>query len=78
MSLGRSVLLAFSAIALTSSPVLAQAANGSANLASRTGATVEESESIVGSILIPMLAVVAIVILAVVVTDNGDDAPTSP
>lgn len=75
MSLGRSVLLAFSAIALTSSPVLAQAANGSA---SRAGATVEESESIVGSILIPMLAVVAIVILAVIVTDNGDDAPTSP
>ncbi|MBT2134904.1 hypothetical protein KK137_11220 [Croceibacterium sp. LX-88] len=72
MSFGKSALLALSAISLISSPVMAQAANGPAP---RTAATLEDSDAVAGvGILIPLIALVAIVLIAVAVNDSGDDA----
>lgn len=74
MSFGRSALLGLSAISLVSSPVVAQAATSPAL---RVGSDVEDSESVAGmGILIPIIAVLAIVLIAVAVNDS--DSPTSP
>ncbi|KRA80637.1 hypothetical protein ASD76_15945 [Altererythrobacter sp. Root672] len=59
---------------MASSPVLAQAATGPAP---RAATTLEDSDELTGvGILLPLLAIVAIVLIAVAVNDSGD--PVSP
>ena len=70
----RNFLAATAAVALTAAPVAAQAAVADV---ARTGTPVE-GEELGGSLLLPILAVIAVVVGIVLITDDGDEEPASP
>ncbi|MBO9518218.1 MAG: hypothetical protein J7493_09140 [Porphyrobacter sp.] len=83
MRLGKYVLVAFSAVSMAGSPVLAQAADGSSVVA-RTGARVESAEGLSGNgilsgggFVLPLIALMAVA-LAVLVGTGNDSTPVSP
>ncbi|KRA79348.1 hypothetical protein ASD76_17380 [Altererythrobacter sp. Root672] len=76
--------MAFSAVSLTSSPVLAQAVEGSSGVVARTGAGIDKAEGLGGNgilseggFVLPLIAIFA-VLLAVLVSTGNDGAPVSP
>ena len=72
----KQALAAVVAASLVGTPVVAQAAVAQA---ARTGSPVEESENIQGGWLIPALAIIAVILGILAITNGGDgDLPTSP
>lgn len=79
MSFKKATLAAMLAVSMTSTPVLAQtAAAPASDPAVRSGADMEDANSVRGGFIIPLLALLAVIagILALV-SDGGDD-PVSP
>lgn len=70
----RKVLTGMAAASMLATPVVAQAAQAETV---RQGANVEDSEAIAPAILIGALAVAAIVVGVIVISDD-DDEPASP
>ena len=76
MSLRKASVAAIAALAMTSTPVFAQATAASAE--TRAAASLEEGSELGGGFIIPLLALAAIVAGILVVVDGDDDAPESP
>lgn len=71
----RSSLAVAVGAALTSAPIVAQAAGAPV---ARTGSSVEdEVEGVGGGFLLPLLAVLAVIVAVVVIADD-DESPASP
>ncbi|HEU4650224.1 MAG TPA: hypothetical protein VFS49_02310 [Croceibacterium sp.] len=69
-------LAAVVAASLVGTPVVAQAA---AAQAARTSSPVEDSENIQGGWFLPALAIIAVLLGILAITNGGDgDLPTSP
>lgn len=79
MSLKKASVAAALAVSMVSTPVLAQSVQSAAPLsvASRIGATTEDSSELRGGFIIPLVAVVAI-ILGILAATGGGGGPSSP
>ena len=73
-------MAAMVAVAMASTPVLAQTAPSadSLSVAERSGASMDNANALNGGFLIPLLAVVAVLAGILVAGDDGGDRPTSP
>ncbi len=69
----RKLAFATAAASLAISPVAAQAAP-----ASRASALILEQDELAGGYILPVLAVIAIVVGIILLTDNDDDDTVSP
>ena len=72
----KETVAAILAASLVSAPIVAQAATAQA--AARTGSPVAENEDIQGGWLIHALAIIAILLGILAITNGGDDLPHSP
>lgn len=70
----RNFLAATAAVALSSAPIAAQAAE---TPMARESAPVK-GEEIGGGFLLPLVAVLAVIVAVVLITDDGDEEPESP
>lgn len=77
MNLGKKSLMALAAFTMAGAPISAQAASSLSVSSIRAGAETEDANQLGGGHLIPILAVIAVVVGIILITD-GDDSPTSP
>lgn len=76
MKFGKTVLMSLLAVSLTSSPVLAQAAQSTSD---RTGAQVEGPSAFAGDSMLIAVAVIAGLLFGLlIIGTDSDDAPVSP
>jgi len=85
MSFKKASLVAMLAVSMTSTPVLAQAANSAPNAraatsqTARTGAQLRDESELRGGFIIPALAVIAVILGILAATSGGGgNPPTSP
>ena len=76
MRFSKSLIAAALAISMSGAPVLAQSA-APLSVASRSGATTEDSNELFTSHLVPALIIIAVLAAAILLTNN-DDGPSSP
>lgn len=79
MSFKKASLAAMLAVSMAGTPVLAQAANPAAatTQSARSSAAVDDANEFRGGVIIPLIAVVAI-ILGILAATGGGDRPHSP
>jgi hypothetical protein len=68
----KQALAALAATSLVVAPVAAQAA------VARTATPVEDAENLRGGWLVPVVAIIAILLGILAITNGGDDLPSSP
>ncbi len=74
MRFGKVSLAAATALSVASAPVLAQASNPTAAAPARAGAEMDDANELRGGIIIPLLALIAVVLGILVVLDDDEDA----
>lgn len=81
MSFKKASLAAMLAVSMTSTPVLAQTAAASSPVtseAARSGADMEDANELRGGVIIPLLALVAVILGILAAVNDGGERPTSP
>ena len=76
MRFSKPLIAAALAISMSSAPALAQSA-APLSVASRSGATTEDTNDLYTSHLIPALVIIAVLAAAILLT-NDDNGPSSP